>query len=52
MRLKPRQRVLLEMRKMLIFDVYKFIDVLKTQILKNQEGFFIIEDQVIERKSA
>ena len=52
MRLKPRQSVLLEMRKMLIFDVYKLIDVLKTQILKKQEGLFIIEDQVVIRKSA
>ena len=52
MRLKPRQSVLLEMRKMLIFDKNKFIDVLKTQILRKQEGLFIIEDQVIERKSA
>ena len=52
MSLKPRQSVLLEMRKMLIFDVYKLIDVLKTQILKKQEGLFIIEDQVVIRKSA
>jgi len=52
MSLKPRQSVLLEMRKMLIFGYYKLIDVLKTQILKKQEGLLIIEDQVIVRKSA
>jgi hypothetical protein len=39
------------MRKMLIFDYYKHIDVLKDQILKKQEGLFIIEDQVIVKKS-
>ena len=49
---KSRYSLLLQMRKMLIFDNYKVIDVLKNQILKKQEGLLSIENQVILRKSA
>lgn len=49
---RSRYSLLLQMRKMLIFDIFKVIDVLKNQILRKQEGLLTIENQVILRKSA
>lgn len=49
---KSRYSLLLQMRKMLIFDNYKVFDVLKNQILIKQDGLLSIENQVILRISA